>query len=474
MLVSLSFLYSCVNDRDSAMGQYDYYYGLNYEGYVEGANDIMGQWSDNEYMKLVFIDSITPRILHECTFDQIVEITNIVKSDTALSSTFLHHVYDKKQIIDAFKGRSLSQACEFYADNRELFPQIDPLFLRNILPSVIKKSGLNQFIEISKILKKTPAYPVVHSYNISPDIIVKGFRDKNVYDCVSTYVNVLNMNPRIPKVFIDSIAPVIINSPYPILKEINAKVVRTPLEPLISTNISEAREEFICDVREELDYYKSQALEAYDNVVVPNIKYEIDSIAEEKAKKIQNKFSGGFLDFRKLLLMFGRNDSKFQKVWNDYVESDVFDGVFDKHIQTFLNDLYVVQSGFYQNFTGKKRPKELRWSFMSEPIILEFPQSHIDNIKIYVKDNKFSSVISILEWVPVVGDAMMLYDVTEAFSADEEALQEMDDDEKLRLLCQQLIVTQISDKYYANCRDDVLAIINASYKRLIEDIEKEL
>lgn len=344
------------------------------------------------------------------------------------------------------------------------------------MPSTLKQSNLNDYLLLRSQIKDKKCIQLINDFQLPETAVANSFGNLNLYEAVDLYNRSHTSVPIIGKVFKDSVLPILINSPYHVFKEVNSQMKDTTFRSILTENLKSARREYVEELKNEIAFYNSQAKEAYDKVLIPSITYEIDSIAEEHAKKLQNKFSGGFLGFRKWALQFGRDEKKFQEMWDKYVASDVYDSIFDKYINDFLAELFQLQSEIFEEFTGDKRPKLVKYDFMSRPIVVEFPEKELSKVKQYVAANENSSIKEVLSFIPVVGDIMDMKESIEYVTNDSEENDDesFDDDEQLRVLCQQLIVMQINEDYYNECRDTVFRIINSSYNRLLNDIENTI
>ncbi len=459
-LFILSFtLTGCIDTPESAMDQYRF----------EGMENVAQTYVDYQYsdqMRKVFQDSIIPWMIKEYSFTEIVKAADIVK-EYDVYNDIINAKIDKNKILNSFKSLSPSKSAALYASTYNRFKNVNEVFTDSFLTSMVSNAKVVEIVKTYNALKNTPKQRLIKNISCSNQEYTNYFNTLNIKDAAKFYTGTRNIFCNIDTFFNEKITPIIINLPYPAIKDIEPTLRKTPCHSIIIQNMKEAKNECISEIKEEFEFAKSKAIEAVDIAVLPGIDLELDSLSEEHSKKLLKKFSGGFLGFRKITLMFGRDESKFKELWGKYVKGENYDEIFDKHIKIFLSELSKAQVDLYKDITGKTI-KRVNYTMISPPLVMDYPNKLVSKVTSYVKDNKFTSLNTLVEWIPIIGDIKEGVDLIN--NEEESELS----DEAIQKLCQGFILSQIDDNYRDSIRNKLILLIINTYDKTYNNIINEL
>ena len=457
-------LVGCVETPEDAMDQYRYW-GL--EGYID---DMVAYSETSPIYTQVFNDSIFPKIMNELSFDELAKISDKVKNHSTYKN-FQEVDIPADRIEKSFNNKNPLDACKFYQKYQITFKGLNEIYRSKILVRDKDNASFSEIIEMNNILSSTPLKNKLTQFQYSDELILDYFKLWTPEEGAKKLIAYHNMFPAMDTVYRQKILPVIVNAPYEVLLEITNTLKGSDYYQIIYESSKQARDEYLFDIKRELNNHKDIAVEALDRVIIPSIQLELDSLSLSNAKTVTNKFIGGFLNIRKLALSFGRDESKLKDLWNEHVKSEKYDEIFDKHIKGLLDDVYTSQNEYYKKFIGADRKKVI-YQFMSEPLLIQYPKQS-ELIQKYIKSNKFGYVKSIAEWLPYVGDVIMISDTYDMLTNDSEE-EKLEDKDAFILFCQQMIIGQVREDYFENVRDEVIKVIDYSYDQLFKDISKKI
>lgn len=453
---------ACISTPQDAMEHYEL---VGPKEYAENMVD----WTSFEVMPLVFNDSIFPKIVKELSFKELAEISEIVKNHSCYSN-FTQVILPEDKMIETFKSLEPLEGAKFYLLHYKTFKGLPEVFKNNVLPTYLSKVSFKDGINMYDLLKPAGLGTEVSSYPFQPEAVLEYFQSEEMMDGVKAYAR-LHAMPVVDSVYTAYILPHVMDSHYVMLKEIAPYFKKTKYSSYVNDAIKDAKTEYLTKINEEITEYQNQAVEALDRIIIPSIEYELDSISKVEADKVTEKFMGGFLNFRKLALSFGRDEKKFKELWDKHVHGEKYDECVDKHITVFLDEIYAFQKEYYKEMTGRNR-KKVVFEFMSEPITIKYPND-TKMIVNYIQSNKFGSLLNIAEWLPYVGDAVSLTrEIKEALEDENE--NKLEDKAAFKIFCQQLILGQISEDYYTDFRERAITLIDKSYSNLYKDIAEKI
>ncbi len=457
-------LQGCIETPEDAMDSYEYQGPEGYAEMMVNSGDVY------PILETVFRDSIITKIVNELPFERIAGISKIIK-DHGTFNEFIKATPTEK-ITEAIHRLSPIECANLYQSYHTSYPVLTKIY-GDYLPEKFKRTKFDEAIKTYDILSKTPLSKNLPKTTFKEETILDKFKKFNPIEGAKFYLKYRNYILNVDTVYTNYVLPVIINAPYPVLKEIFPILNKTEHKMLLENCLNEAKEDYIFEIKEEIDLCKNRAIEALDRIIIPSIELELDSIANKESDKITNKFIGGFLNIRKLALTFGRDEKKFKKIWDNETHGEKYDECIDKHIQKFLNEIFLYQRDVYMTYTKKDR-KKIVYEFYSQPISINYPKD-TKLIQSYIESNKFGYLKSIGEWLPYIGDAIFIYDtIAEEISQDNDGVEKLEDKDAFRLFCKYLILGQISDSYYENFRNKTIEIINLSYNRLHTDIINQI
>lgn len=471
LICMLSFSFSsCISTVEDVAGQYDFNGPIDFaEWYAEDfANDSL--W--NKAIK----DSIMPLML-ELPFDDIAKIGYIIKETPAYKLLVATPV-PKNKIMESFKNRSFRERAEFYTEYYSLFPELTPVFRDSVLAYVDKES-FDDIAEVGAIIKESPVIKELINRPMDREKVMESFYNRDLVEGVDFYIKYHRLFAQLDSIFNDSILPIAELAPYPILQNVGKKLASKKIHCIGDSILAASRHAYLKDVKDEIFECKMNSIEIYDQVLTSSIELELDSITNENIRKVIDKFSGGFMDYRRLLVVFGRDEAKFKELWLKYVDGEEYTDVFYRHISSMLRDMYQLQSEYYHAFTGKDMQIDPK---IIDPMKLEinFPDGEMEHIKEFIKNEGVKGVTDAVLTLPVGSDPRLiaLQKIVEAgaFLVDTaiSMQEELDSNDKLVAYCQFAILSQIPDDYRENLRKNVITIISQSYDNLYNNIADEI
>lgn len=381
-----------------------------------------------------------------------------------------------KDVVDQYEYQGPISFANYFM---EYFPK-DDLWNTTIQDSILSRVEslpLSQIIEFGDIIKESPVYQYFPTINISRHNVMEHYRNLDMTEGIDFYQTYTPRHSIIGEVFRDSIFPILLNAPYPLLKNIHSHIQDAELKGRIDKKKKETRPLYLEDVKAEVEICKLNAIENYDLNVISMIQLAIDSLAESNIIDIKGKISGGFLDYKTLISYFKMNDKYLNKIWNEKVKREDYMDIISSHINSTLNEVNIFQQDYYEDLTGKK------WNYQFPnltlpPVNFTMPKLSLELFNQYLNKEVIDSgtddplnilrspISQVMEGIVVAG--ITIIDIAEAIEG------ELSPEEKLSAYIHSEIMKFFPDEYHASLRKEFINIIETSYNQLYKDIENEL
>lgn len=463
-------LSSCITTVEDVAGQYDF------QGPIKFAQWYADDFSTDSLWNKAIEDSIMPLIL-ALPFDDIAQIGAIIKETPAFKLMSVS-VIDKDKMMDSFRNRNFKECAEFYVKYYSIFPELTPVYCDSVLKNADKES-FDHIAEIGSIINKSPALKHLIGMSFGRGKIMESFYARDLDEGVNFYIKYHRLFPMMDSIFTDSIMPIAESAPYPVLQNVAKKLLAKNIKFVDDSLLTASKYSYLNEIRDEIFECKMNSIEIYDQIVSPSIELELDSLSNESLRKVIDKFSGGILDYRRLLVVFGRDESKFKELWLRYVDGEDYTDIFYRHISSMLRDLYQLQCEYYNAFTGRELQIEPK---MVDPkkINIGFPDGELAHIKEFIGKEKKAGLVdaasNTFALTSLSSDPKLfaLQIIIEAGTGLADVIisepEELDSNDKLVAYCQYAILTQIPENYREDLRDQVLKLINNSYDNLYNNI----
>ncbi len=463
-------LSSCITTVEDVAGQYDI------RGPVEFAQWYADDFSTDSLWNKAIEDSIMPLIL-ALPFDDIAQIGAIIKETPAFKLLSASAI-DKDKMMGSFRNRNFKECAEFYAKYYSVFPELTSVYCDSILKNADKES-FDQIAETGVIVNKSPALKPLIGMSFERGKIMESFYARDLDEGVNFYIKYHRIFPMMDSIFTDSIIPIAESAPYPILENIAKKLSAKNIKFVDDSILTASKYSYLSEIRDEIFECKMNSIEIYDQIVSASIELELDSLSNESLRKVIDKFSGGILDYRRLLVVFGRDESKFKELWQEYIDGEDYTDIFYRHISSMLRDMYQLQLEYYNAFTGRELQIEPK---MVDPkkINIEFPDGELAHIKEFIGKEKTTGLVNAasnaFSLTSLSSDPRFfaLQIIVEAGTDLADVIisepEELDSNDELVAYCQYAILAQIPENYREDLRNQVLMLINNSYDNLYNNI----
>lgn len=400
---------------------------------------------------------------------------------TMLMSVLSSCITTVEDVIGQYDFQGPIDFAQWYADD---FSN-DSLWNKAINDSILPRFmalPFDDIVQIGSIIKETPAFVQMSSISIDRNKIMESFKNRGFSDGVDFYLRYHSLFVGVDSVFIDSILPLVKSAPYPVIRDVRNRLKEVDIDLTSDSLFATLKANYLSDIKEEMYECKMKTMEAFDQVVVPAIEFEIDSLSEKSIRTIIDKFSGGFLDYRRIMVALGRDGQKFKELWAENIDGNDYTEIYFRHTSTMLKDMYNLQSEYYRAYTNSDLQLDIKMVEPS-PILIKFPETEMTHINEFIENERFWGTVDAVDILPNLPSAdpkilalqaifetgRFIFDICSVISNDE-----MSPDDKLVAYCQFSIISQISENYKNNLRNQVLAIIDQSYNNLYTNIENAI
>ena len=228
---------------------------------------------------------------------------------------------------------------------------------------------------------------------------------------------------------------------------------------------------------------------AFVDYIVPAMQVEIDSLLEVDMSEVMSKYSGGFMNWRKLKFWFGTGSDDFEKIWNENIDNDKYTECVAKYINTYLDSLAVQRNNYYNDIIENGDfESETRISQATMDLLLakkcvrevkKFTEKEKDEMTTsFLKDwvaptilGAFSGGVgTVVSWAYDAGN--FLYDVK--VTLDDIKSQKLDSEEVIKYACMENIGFQIRQAYLKYYTERVFRNIDENSDKLYNIISENL
>ena len=312
--------------------------------------------------------------------------------------------------------------------------------------------------------------------------IIDILQSKHILESATFYTENRNRYESLDSLYFDYVIPYIEDLTYYEYLDLQKVLDGTPAGEYLKPHIDDARDLLLQEIADEIFESHDQLKELFVNEIVPAMRLELDSIIEKDFTKTMNKYSGGFMNIRKLTFIAGRNEYDFIKIWKEVYQRQNYDDFIDLHTSAFLDSLRQAEEAYYCNITGKNIVlPSLNYDIPKYNMSL--PEDVKSTISTYTKKEKNDIIVSgIRDFVipmALSGGWALVYDLgTLAYDVK----QIIDDIESGKLDAETIIIYDVCEKinerylsdYMAQYRDCILSKIDESGNNLYQLIEDNL
>lgn len=289
--------------------------------------------------------------------------------------------------------------------------------------------------------------------------------------------------------YTDNIVPIIGQCSFDTIKAVKEVIVDTPANVALFPLYNNARNAYLESLHQEIRNNANSQKKAFVDYMIPAMQVEIDSLLEVDMGEVMSKYSGGFMNWRKLKFFFGTGSDDFEKIWNENIDNDKYTECVAKYIDTYLDSLSVQRDNYYKDIVGKGEfESESRISQATMDLLLA--KKCVREVKKFTEKEKAEMTTSFLkDWVTPtilgactggVGAAVswaydagnLLYDVK--VTIDDIKSQKLDSDEVVKYACMENIGFQIRQAYLKYYTERVFKNIDENSDKLYNSISENL
>ena len=325
--------------------------------------------------------------------------------------------------------------------------------------------------------------------NLTPEIAINQLAELSPTEGAQFFVNNREQYPFLDTLYVDNIVPIVGQCSFDTINAVKKCVEKTPADDALSPYYNETREDYLAGLNQEIKENAISQKKAFVDYIVPAMQVEIDSLLEVDMSEVMSKYSGGFMNWRKLKFWFGTGSDDFEKIWNENIDNDKYTECVAKYINTYLDSLAVQRNNYYNDIIENGDfESETRISQATMDLLLA--KKCVREVKKFTEKEKEEMTTSFLkDWVaPTIlgvftggaGTAVswaydagnFLYDVK--VTLDDIKSQKLDSDEVVKYACMENIGFQIRQAYLKYYTERVLRNIDENSDKLYNIISENL
>lgn len=282
----------------------------------------------------------------------------------------------------------------------------------------------------------------------------------------------------------DSVMPAVMQCNYFDLDSVYQALKGTAFVGEIAPIRKASRDSLLIQIKKELDADLLRQRDVYTKCYMPSLEMSIDSMLDEDVGEIMSKYAGGFMNFRKLAFLFGRDRNDFKEMFWDKFDTLKYQNKIKEYVQTFYNSVKDKQNAYCHDLTGEDFNSNMKIRVPYFTIGLS--QSTLSHVKEYTSEQVDEMLNEAIKdyAVPlalgvVSGGLSTLYDVgSTAYDVNEIVKDvknaKIDDDEMVKYICAHDLAYQIKNFYIDQWTSQVFDELKRSNSELYNYILKKL
>ena len=324
---------------------------------------------------------------------------------------------------------------------------------------------------------------------LTPEIAINQLAELSPTEGAQFFVNNREQYPFLDTLYVDNIVPIVGQCSFDTINAVKKCVEKTPADDALSPYYNETREDYLAGLNQEIKENAISQKKAFVDYIVPAMQVEIDSLLEVDMSEVMSKYSGGFMNWRKLKFWFGTGSDDFEKIWNENIDNDKYTECVAKYINTYLDSLAVQRNNYYNDIIENGDfESETRISQATMDLLLakkcvrevkKFTEKEKDEMTTsFLKDwvaptilGAFSGGVgTVVSWAYDAGN--FLYDVK--VTLDDIKTQKLDSEEVIKYACMENIGFQIRQAYLKYYTERVFRNIDENSDKLYNIISENL
>ena len=324
---------------------------------------------------------------------------------------------------------------------------------------------------------------------LTPEIAINQLAELSPTEGAQFFVNNREQYPFLDTLYVDNIVPIVGQCSFDTINAVKKCVEKTPADDALSPYYNETREDYLAGLNQEIKENAISQKKAFVDYIVPAMQVEIASLLEVDMSEVMSKYSGGFMNWRKLKFWFGTGSDDFEKIWNENIDNDKYTECVAKYINTYLDSLAVQRNNYYNDIIENGDfESETRISQATMDLLLakkcvrevkKFTEKEKDEMTTsFLKDwvaptilGAFSGGVgTVVSWAYDAGN--FLYDVK--VTLDDIKSQKLDSEEVIKYACMENIGFQIRQAYLKYYTERVFRNIDENSDKLYNIISENL
>ena len=324
---------------------------------------------------------------------------------------------------------------------------------------------------------------------LTPEIAINQLAELSPTEGAQFFVNNREQYPFLDTLYVDNIVPIVGQCSFDTINAVKKCVEKTPADDALSPYYNETREDYLAGLNQEIKENAISQKKAFVDYIVPAMQVEIDSLLEVDMSEVMSKYSGGFMNWRKLKFWFGTGSDDFEKIWNENIDNDKYTECVAKYINTYLDSLAVQRNNYYNDII-ENGDFESETSISQATMDLLLAKKCVREVKKFTEKEKDEMTTSFLkDWVaPTILGAFsggvgtvvswaydagnFLYDVK--VTLDDIKSQKLDSEEVIKYACMENIGFQIRQAYLKYYTERVFRNIDENSDKLYNIISENL
>ncbi len=282
----------------------------------------------------------------------------------------------------------------------------------------------------------------------------------------------------------DSIVPALKYCNYYELKQICHNLQNTPCHDLVLEFFQTAKEVYAESIRKEIKHNSELEKSIFKKTIIPSIEMGTDSLLNEDIEDVFNKYAGGFMNYRKLNFLFGRNKTDFKNMFWEKIDTAKYQTHIRAYIQAYLDTICSKQNAYCLQIINKNFNHKMT---MTDPMMrIGLTKSTLQHIQKYTSGQTDEILMEAVKdyVVPLAlagatGGVSTLYDIGSTVydvkvTIDDIKAQKIDPDDMVKYVCAHDLSYQIENFYIPQCEKRVNEMIDNANKELYEFIISNL
>lgn len=245
-----------------------------------------------------------------------------------------------------------------------------------------------------------------------------------------------------------------------------------------------SKNDYLLLIKRDLEKHEQVELASVEESLFPYIKMGMDSLIDEDVEDILDKYSGGFMNYRKLHFFLGRGRQDFKDMFWEKMDTTKYKSYVRNASMAFLSNIANNHTKYYYQVTGRKYQFALGYD--SPNLTIGLSPKTLRHIVKYTKEEKKGMINEFIRdyvvqaaidcasggWGAVYSVGTMAYDIKGEI--DDIKKQKLSSDDLIKLACQHDLSYQISKYYLPLCSVRVKEQISKSNQSLYNKIKETI